>query len=286
MVKMTIIIPIILLFSASSALFSQDIKKSHIRSQNENIPPKLRQMGGIPNLNINQKEEEIALVKSLKFNTGIQDIINTLGQPQRLQKDSYVYEFITFDKVTTGKNTTIFTYSIIFKLDAGGTKLNRVTICERGSGPAIVIYDRGMTENEFSDFIRKIKELSVGNETADDIFRKTEITWTRKKTIDGEIWSYSEKINSEVILISLDLGKNDKLASVTVSKGADVIYHKSQEQQVKKTESKENDITNSINSSESLPENAVEGNICYNKKDKHFYGWNGNEWLQLDNPKN
>jgi hypothetical protein len=33
---------------------------------------------------------------------------------------------------------------------------------------------------------------------------------------------------------------------------------------------------------ESAPENPSEGQIYFNKTDKHFYGWDGTSWLKLD----
>lgn len=33
------------------------------------------------------------------------------------------------------------------------------------------------------------------------------------------------------------------------------------------------------------PENPSKGQIYFNTTNNHFYGWNGTEWLQLDNPK-
>jgi hypothetical protein len=33
---------------------------------------------------------------------------------------------------------------------------------------------------------------------------------------------------------------------------------------------------------DSAPENPTEGQIYFNKTDKHFYGWDGVSWLKLD----
>ncbi len=38
--------------------------------------------------------------------------------------------------------------------------------------------------------------------------------------------------------------------------------------------------------SDSAPYNPTPGQIFFNSSDNHFYGWNGKEWLQLDNQRN
>jgi hypothetical protein len=38
-----------------------------------------------------------------------------------------------------------------------------------------------------------------------------------------------------------------------------------------------------ILNSGTVPETAIEGQIYYNFGDKHFYGYNGSGWIQLDN---
>jgi hypothetical protein len=48
--------------------------------------------------------------------------------------------------------------------------------------------------------------------------------------------------------------------------------------------SNNNELSHITNSTAPL-ETPKSGQIYFNTTDSHFYGWNGSEWLQLDNPK-
>jgi hypothetical protein len=59
--------------------------------------------------------------------------------------------------------------------------------------------------------------------------------------------------------------------------GNDIVYQKNLDEKKKNT--------NEVLTSTDAPQSQKTGQIYFNTTNSHFYGWNGKEWLQLDNAK-
>jgi hypothetical protein len=146
-------------------------------------------------------------------------------------------------------------------------------------------------EKEIVEFILGIKHLNIGKDTPEEVINKTGRPETKNKQFGvGEVWNYRfvnndnerqpYQVNCTIIFNMqgvLQAVNVDKLkASVTKT-----IYTKGDPASQKQTTVNSTDP----NTSSSFPENPKAGQIFFNTTDLHFYGYNGKEWLQLDNPK-
>jgi hypothetical protein len=147
---------------------------------------------------------------------------------------------------------------------------------------------------DIDDFIAKFKSLSVGVNTTDDVLRllgkpsddihegSTE-TWDYICNHAGISVSASIQFNSLGKVSWIGVGKMKNLVSETLySKG---IRQSSNVVLPQSSEPVETNIAYYIKTNSNEPANPKPGQIYFNSTDSHFYGWNGKEWLQLDNPK-
>jgi hypothetical protein len=135
---------------------------------------------------------------------------------------------------------------------------------------------------ELEEFIKKLKSLKVNEDDADTIASKIGDPEYKTKADNYTFWHYHAYItDTGYTNVNLLVGNNNgKLLRVTVNDGSgNLIY------QVGETPSQEPAKTNSDNTLQSKPlppEKPLEGQLYFNTSDKHFYGWNGKEWKQLD----
>jgi hypothetical protein len=274
---------IIVIFNINIFAHSQDSNSPYIPYAIKHQDESSRLRGAMPLLNRNEGFKYLESFKKIRFNTPISNIFKIFGPPSKSINNECIYDICFLaDRVIDNYNGTL-DYHAIIKSDSSGTKVNRILITKDPVGyygPPTIVFSKGMSDEEFYDFVKKIKNLSLGEETPDDISNKTEISWLKKKTIDGEEWIHSEEINSVTVRFQIQVGKNGKLSSVIINKENDVIYNKSLSDINPPIAPSSNVIQ--ISKSSNSPIASDEGQIYFNTTDKHFYGWNGNEWKQLD----
>ena len=150
-------------------------------------------------------------------------------------------------------------------------------------------------EKEIVEFILGIKHLNIGKDTPEEVISKTGRPETKNKQFGvGEFWNYRFVNNDDEsqpyqVNCTIIFNMQGVLQAVNVDKlkasETKTIYTKGDPSGQKQDNKKVSDATDSTASSV-VPENPRLGQIYFNTIGKHFYGWNGSEWLQLDNPKN
>jgi hypothetical protein len=150
------------------------------------------------------------------------------------------------------------------------------------------------SEKEIVDFIIGIKHLNIGSDTPEEVISKTGSPETKNKQLGlGEVWNYrfvNNDIRSQTYQVNCTIIFNSKgiLQAVSVDKlksfETKAIYTKGDPTGENQLASKSSD-SNTVNISADFPANPQTAQLFFNATDKHFYGWNGTEWIQLDNSK-
>jgi len=151
------------------------------------------------------------------------------------------------------------------------------------------------SENEIVNFILGIKHLNIGKDTPEEVMSKTGRPETKNKQFGvGEVWNYRFVNNDDEsqpyqVNCTIIFNMQGVLQAVNVDKlkasETKTIYTKGDPSGQKQENLKTSD-SKDLNTSSVVPENPKLGQIYFNSAEKHFYGWSGTEWLQLDNPKN
>jgi len=131
-------------------------------------------------------------------------------------------------------------------------------------------------------FIKNIKTLNIGMDTTEDVLRVVGKPNHGISEYDGhKHYGYGFNAKGDLVDGSIVFDKSDKLMGIEIHK----IYNG--KEIYKKGELHEKNVARAelFNTNASCPTNAVIGQVYFNSTDSHFYGYNGKEWLQLDNPK-
>lgn len=149
-------------------------------------------------------------------------------------------------------------------------------------------------ESDLIEFIRKVKILEIDKNSRDDVVSLLGKPTTKVGFGSSEHLQYQFRPggNNDLISATIRIGPTKFLEAVIVTKmtssGSEDIFVKgnwdggaspSKSEHVTETSTKNNTAAGVA------PARPDEGEIYYNSSEKHFYGWNGTEWLQLDNPK-
>ena len=149
------------------------------------------------------------------------------------------------------------------------------------------IYANNSDSDELFIFSKKIKSIRVNEDSKDDVLKKI----GSPTSFDGEIkmhgltlWSYMPVFGVKGYV---QFDQSGIVSGVRVFNGLDggldEIYSKGEVEipgiSSPSTSQKQSDH---FPLKESAPENPTEGQIYFNKTDKHFYGWDGTAWLKLD----
>lgn len=155
-------------------------------------------------------------------------------------------------------------------------------------------------ESALTAFVKKIKSVKIGEDTSDDVIRLLGKPSNRSEFSGAEQLSYmfiQGADYGETVAATVQIGTNGKVSCVKVSKmgmkGSKDIFVKGTWEMpgmatssAQPTSPKESTgPSDHFPLKETAPDNPTEGQIYFNKTDKHAYLWNGSEWLQLDNPK-
>lgn len=147
-------------------------------------------------------------------------------------------------------------------------------------------------ESSLSSFMAKIKTVKIGEDTPDDVINKLGKPWSRSKWSGVETFVYNAiPTVGTMIATSIQIGTSGKVTSVVVSKSSNQssseLYSKGA-LEIPGSPAGGSQSTNALSVSdhftvkETAPDNPTEGQIYFNKTEKHFYGWDGTSWLKLD----
>jgi hypothetical protein len=147
-------------------------------------------------------------------------------------------------------------------------------------------------ESSLSLFMAKIKTVKIAEDTPDDVINKLGKPYNRSKWEGTETLNYSAMPEvGTMIMTSIQIGRSGKVTSVKVSKagnqGSSELYSKGAFEMsgVASGGSQSSNVPSASDHfplKETAPDNPTEGQIYFNKTDKHFYGWDGTAWLKLD----
>jgi hypothetical protein len=165
-------------------------------------------------------------------------------------------------------------------------------------------------KSDLESFAKKVRLIVLNEDTPDEVRTKLGSPQNISKQQGCTIWIYSFMPNYNEIMASfmnstapskgmsslqsvngvIQFDSNDKVCFVEVTKSgtgrSDIMYTKGTppipEQLVPQSSQSNSVGTDHFPLKEAAPENPTEGQIYFNKTDKHFYGWDGASWLKLD----
>ena len=140
-------------------------------------------------------------------------------------------------------------------------------------------------KEELPDFVKKLKTIKINEDSEDDVIEKIGEPTVRNVLFGTKVWNYNF---GAVGLCAVEFDLNQKVAHIYFTKvgsnGVEMIYSSGTPQHGPNAGGTKNtDEASGINSvAASAPASPKEGQIYFNSTEKHFYGWNGSEWKQLD----
>ena len=150
-------------------------------------------------------------------------------------------------------------------------------------------------ESALAIFVKKLKTIKIGEDAPDDVIRKAGAPYQRSNFSGTEQFLYMFMPGGMLnpVICSIQIGTNGKVSCVKVTKtgqhGAEELYVKGTWEMPGTTPSSQKfSAMDEVNRSdhfplkEVAPENPTEGQVYFNKTDKHFYGYDGTYWLKLD----
>jgi len=148
-------------------------------------------------------------------------------------------------------------------------------------------------ESSLLPFFKKLKSIQINENTSDDVISLLGKPLSQSSYNGGKMFSYSAMPSQNTqIVTSIQIGTSDKVTSIKVIKsshgGSEEIYSKGTIDTPglmptpTQTSSSTLMLPDHFPLKESAPDNPTEGQIYFNKTDKHFYGWDGVSWIKLD----
>jgi len=152
-------------------------------------------------------------------------------------------------------------------------------------------------ESSLAAFVKKIKTIKIGEDTPDDVIKLLGKPVARSTFQGTETLSYMSMPSMDMsVATSIQIGLSGKVSAIKVNKtqqGAEFgtggeIFSKGswempgQSSQSMKSSNESGSQSDHFPLRDNAPENPTEGQIYFNKTDKHFYGWDGTSWLKLD----
>jgi hypothetical protein len=147
------------------------------------------------------------------------------------------------------------------------------------------------TTDALPDFIKKLKGLKIDSDTEDDVVNQIGEPSSKNVLFGKKVWRYefSSAGKIEMVVCNIEYDLNNRVSYISVVKGgmggSDMLYSQGTPQlgpnAVSSTPSSSNSLSNAV-LEPAAPASPKEGQIYFNSTDKHFYGWNGSEWKQLD----
>jgi hypothetical protein len=152
-------------------------------------------------------------------------------------------------------------------------------------------------ESSLASFVKKIKTIKIGEDTPDDVIRLLGKPMGRSTFQGTETLSYMSMPSMDISVgTSIQIGVSGKVSAIKVNKtqhgaafgtGGEIFTKGSWETPGQVSTSTPSSKESGSQSDqfplkEAAPENPTEGQIYFNKTDKHFYGWDGTSWLKMD----
>jgi hypothetical protein len=140
-------------------------------------------------------------------------------------------------------------------------------------------------KDELPEFVKKLKTIKINEDSEDDVIEKIGEPSGKNTLFGTKVWRYDFG-STGVCGVEFDL--NQKVAHIYFTKvganGVEMIYSNGTPQHGPNAGATRNpDSASGVsNVSSTAPSSPKEGQIYFNSTDKHFYGWNGSEWKQLD----
>jgi hypothetical protein len=152
-------------------------------------------------------------------------------------------------------------------------------------------------ESSLAAFVKKIKTIKIGEDTPDDVIKLLGKPVARSTFQGTETLSYMSMPSMDMsVATSIQIGLSGKVSAIKVNKtqqgagygtGGEIFSKGSwempgQSSQLMKSSNDSGSQSDHFPLRDNAPENPTEGQIYFNKTDKHFYGWDGTSWLKLD----
>jgi hypothetical protein len=140
-------------------------------------------------------------------------------------------------------------------------------------------------KDELPDFVKKLKTIKINEDSEDDVLEKIGEPSGKNVLFGLNVWKYDF---GETGVCAVEFDLNQKVAHIYFTKvgpnGVEMIYSNGNPQHGPNAGGTKN-ADGAIGTSSvaaTAPSSPKEGQIYFNSTDKHFYGWNGIEWKQLD----
>lgn len=140
-------------------------------------------------------------------------------------------------------------------------------------------------KDELPDFVKKLKTIKINEDSEDDVIEKIGEPSGRNVLFGTKVWRYEF---GPVGVCAVEFDLNQKVAHIYFTKvgpnGVEMIYSNGTPQHGPNAGGTKNTGgASGVNSvAAAAPASPKEGQTYFNSTDKHFYGWNGTEWKQLD----
>ena len=146
---------------------------------------------------------------------------------------------------------------------------------------------------DLPEFVQKLKTITVYKDAEDDVINKIGEPTSKNVLFGLKVWRYdfSDTADSmQTVVCMIDYNAGSKVSNVSVTKagmgGVEQIYSQGTPMHGPNAKPPEqsapqNTLPQSL-ATPAAPASPNEGQIYFNISDKHFYGWNGSEWKQLD----
>lgn len=140
-------------------------------------------------------------------------------------------------------------------------------------------------KEELPDFVKKLKTIKINEDSEDDVIEKIGEPSGRNVLFGNKVWRYDFGSTGGC---GVEFDQDQKVAHIYFTKvgpnGVEMIYSNGTPQHGPNAGGTKN--TNGASGVSSVaasaPVSPKEGQIYFNSTDKHFYGWNGTVWKQLD----
>jgi hypothetical protein len=146
------------------------------------------------------------------------------------------------------------------------------------------------TMSELSEFIPKFKLIKINEDSESEVITSLGIPSTKNVLFGTKVWRYTFLgDNSDSVTCSVEFDSNQKVAYADVvnssMSGMEMLYSQGVSRlgpNPAAASQPQGGGTPQAAQAATAPAAPTEGQIYFNTTDKHFYGWNGIEWKQLD----
>lgn len=194
---------------------------------------------------------------------------------------------INMKKITFKAYTLLFASCIAFNISAIGQTQFRVEDLPKENQENLkkALNYKVREKEELPDFVKKLKTIKINEDSEDDVIEKIGEPSGKNVLFGKKVWRYDFGSTGGC---GVEFDQDQKVAHIYFTKvgpnGVEMIYSNGTPQHGPNAGGTKNtNGASGVSSVEpSAPASPKEGQIYFNSTDKHFYGWNGTEWKQLD----